>query len=110
MTCTPIPASSLPIGLENIDDLNAGLDRVAALKAADLDSISPLELHHSISPNDLCPVCRCGAPHEVRVATPVLARTNPDFAGTDTNHPFTMTMNPAVLSTKSFTPQVPLYH
>jgi hypothetical protein len=32
------------------------------------------------------------------------------FAGTGTNHPFTMTTNPAVLSTKSFTPQVPLYH
>jgi hypothetical protein len=70
-TCTPTPASSLPIGLENIDDLNAGLDHVAALKAADLVSISPLELHHSISLNDLCPVCRCGAPDEVRVATPV---------------------------------------
>ena len=57
------------IGLENNDDLNAGLDRVAALKAADLDSISPLELHHSISPNDLCPVCHCRAAHDVRVAT-----------------------------------------
>lgn len=32
------------------------------------------------------------------------------FAGMGTNHPFTMTMNAAVLSTKSFTPQVPLYH
>jgi hypothetical protein len=37
-------------------------------------------------------------------------RTNPGIAGTGTNHPFTMTMNPGVLSTKSFTPQVPLYH
>jgi hypothetical protein len=26
------------------------------------------------------------------------------------NHSFTMTMNAAVLSTKKFTPQVPLYH
>jgi hypothetical protein len=25
------------------------------------------------------------------------------------NHPFTMTVNPAVQSTKNFTPQVPLY-
>jgi hypothetical protein len=39
-----------------------------------------------------------------------LTRTNPDFAATGTNHPFTMPMKPAVLSTKSFTPQVPLYH
>ena len=39
-----------------------------------------------------------------------LLRTNPDFAGTGTNYPFTMAMDPAVLSTKSFTPQVPLYH
>jgi len=37
-------------------------------------------------------------------------RTNPDFAGAGNNHPFTMTEKPAVLSTKSFTPQVPLYH
>jgi hypothetical protein len=37
-------------------------------------------------------------------------RTNPDFAGTDNNHPFTMTTNPAVVSAKKFTPQVPLYH
>jgi hypothetical protein len=33
----------------------------------------------------------------------------PDFCGRAANHPFTMTVNPAVRSTKNFTPQVPLY-
>jgi len=39
-----------------------------------------------------------------------LVRRNPYFADLDTNRAFTMTANAAVLATKSFTPQVPLYH
>jgi hypothetical protein len=32
------------------------------------------------------------------------------LGGNGDNHSFTMTKNPALLSTKKFTPQVPLYH
>jgi hypothetical protein len=66
------------------------------------------KIHHDVTKRPLSRL-RCRAPQDVR-GDAGLTRTNPDFAGTGTNHPFTMTMNPAVLSTKSFTPQVPLYH
>jgi hypothetical protein len=73
-----------------------------AMKTAGQDAISPSDSSSVI--------CRCTAAEKRRAANAGLIRTNPDFAGAETNHPFTMTTNPAVLSTKSFTPQVPLYH
>jgi hypothetical protein len=89
-------------GLENVDDLKPiSTAAFAALKAAGQDAIPSNDFRQSSA----------AAQRRIMGAwRSSLLRTNPDFAGAGTNYPFTMTMNPAVLSTKSFTPQVPLYH
>lgn len=93
------------VGLENVDDLKADLDRsFAALKAAwDFDRatvwVCPMPPRH---PGMLpCPIEHSPARSRVRIFA--------WFLRDDDNHPFTMTVNPAVRSTKNFTPQVPLY-
>jgi hypothetical protein len=48
-----------------------------------------------------CPIGPCGRSSSPDAAT--------GFLRAAANHPFTMTVNPAVQSTKTFTPQVPLY-
>jgi len=89
-------------GIENVDVLKADPDRgLATLKAAGHDAIS-LNDQRQRSPSTRR---RTNARGEA--ASSVQIRI---FTAADTNHPFTMTTNPAVLSTKSFTPQVPLYH
>ena len=86
-------------GIENVDVLKADPDRgLATLKAAGHDAIS-LNDQRQRSPSTRRRTGEVASSVQIRI-----------FAAADTNHPFTMTTNPAVLSTKSFTPQVPLYH
>jgi cysteine-S-conjugate beta-lyase len=100
------PTLRLHIGLENVDDLKADLDRgFAALKAAAQGFSRPpikdcprLPRHAGVLPHPTGP---CGRSLSRAVATGFLRRA--------ANYPFTMTVNPAVRSTKNFTHQVPLY-
>jgi cysteine-S-conjugate beta-lyase len=100
------PTLRLHIGLENVDDLKADLDRgFAALKAAAQGFSRPpikdcprLPRHAGVLPRPTGP---CGRSLSRAVATGFLRRA--------ANYPFTMTVNPAVRSTKNFTHQVPLY-
>jgi hypothetical protein len=95
------------IDLENVDALEADLDRwfAALLKAAwrfgrPTIWTSPLPAQasrHAALPHRLAGSRRRPPPDYCREVVP------------NDNHPFTMTVNPAVQSTKTFTPQVPLY-
>ena len=88
--------------------LHIGIDNVDGLKA-DLHWGFAEPTGRDFTKRSASVICGCtAADQRARRSGPI--RTNPDFAGAGTNHPFTMTAIPAVLSTKSFTPQVPLYH
>jgi hypothetical protein len=99
------------IGLENVDDLKADLERgFAALKAAAWAAI-PVRFLSGLRGGRCSGVLSLASagPDQPRV---VVTAASPDFCGqfsSNDNRSFTMTANPAVGSTKTFTPQVPLY-
>jgi hypothetical protein len=103
------PTLRLQLGLENVDDLKADLERgFAALTAASSFDRTTLRTHPLPPRQPGITALRHRGLRHSPVARGKL-RTFAEWFSLNDNHPFTMKVKPVVRSTKTFTPQVPLY-